>query len=167
VLFRLSWVVGEDLSRPLLPGRQQTIPFVIQTQKPPGPMGIKGQRIEDFLKVAEPWLFALGLISDYASSYSGSTAGRFISRLVGSRSRKRNELILDAATSGYPLQSVGPITFRLGILESDYVSDDALRFNGKRGRLECCLYIKMRTFHGYIRAGKGERHGADLRTNAY
>jgi hypothetical protein len=47
MLFRLSWVVGEDLSRPLLPGRQQTIPFVIQTQKPPGPMGIKGQRIED------------------------------------------------------------------------------------------------------------------------
>jgi hypothetical protein len=31
----------------LLLGRQQTIPFVIQTQKPPGSMGIKGQRIED------------------------------------------------------------------------------------------------------------------------
>jgi hypothetical protein len=45
---------------------QQTIPFVIQTQKPPGPMGIKGQRIEDIFGIAEPWLFALGLIKAYA-----------------------------------------------------------------------------------------------------
>jgi hypothetical protein len=31
-----------------------------------------GSRI--FFEIAEPWLFALGLVSDYASSFSGSTA---------------------------------------------------------------------------------------------